>query len=560
MGVATTREVERVAASLGLLQEASPVFESANNVCNAGVLFFVPALLAQGLLKATTVYGKLRKGYYGLVSILMVLAFMYLSRIKCPEQLKNCKVGELGKLLGLDRVPEAKCLRYKIDQIVSQGKASEFNEALSREWIGTEASSFFYVDGHVRVYHGYQAHLPKRYVSREKLCLAGTTEFWVNNELGLPYMVVSGELNEKLKDILLSHIVPALLRDTAGRVSQSELDRNEDLARFTLVFDREAYDVPFFKHLWKEYRIAVITYRKAVKDFWKEADFSDYATLVIGKAVTMKLSEKAWKEDEVHFREIRKLSGNGHQTSIVTTYREGKIEVIAGKMFSRWSQENFFHYMVQDYDLDKLAQYGVEEVDTSKKVVNPSYKNLAYRMKKKREKLARLKAKMFAKIEGDLDSDLDRVKQIMEQQSEWQENITHYERDLDLLCEERKKTPYYIELKDMPAETRFNKLKVESKLFMNAIRMICYRAETAVANLLSPYYAKSTEEVRMLVKEIIQSDADMIPNYEKKRLTIRLHSLSTPRANRAAKELCAILNDTETIYPATDLILAYETV
>ena len=495
-----------------------------------------------------------------MVSILMVLAFMYLSRIKCPEQLKTCKVGELGKSLGLDRVPEAKCLRYKIDQIVSQGKATEFNEALSREWIGSEDPSFFYVDGHVRVYHGYQANLPKRYVSREKLCLAGTTEFWVNNELGLPYMVVSGELNEKLKDILLSHIVPALLRDTAARVSQSELDRNENLARFTLVFDREAYDMPFFKQIWKEHRIAVITYRKAVKDLWKETDFADYTTLVIGKTVTMKLSQKAWKEDEVHLREIRKLSGNGHQTSIVTTYRQGPIEVIAGKMFSRWSQENFFHYMVQDYDLDKLAQYGVEEVDASKKVVNPSYKNLTYRMKKKREKLARLKAKMFAKIEGDLDSDLDRVKQILDQQSEWQENISNYERDLDQLCRERKKTPYYIELKDMPTETRFNKLKVESKLFMNAIRMICYRAETVVANLLSPCYARATEEVRMLAKEIIQSDADMIPDYEKNKLTIRLHTLSTPRANKAAKELCNLLNDTETTYPATNLILAYETV
>ena len=64
----------------------------------------------------------------------------------------------------------------------------------------------------------------------------------------------------------------------------------------------------------------------------------------------------------------------------------------------------------------------------------------------------------------------------------------------------------------------------------------------------------------MLVKEIIKSDADMIPDYEENTLTIRLHSLSTPRANRAARELCSILNDTETLYPGTNLRLAYETV
>jgi hypothetical protein len=55
---------------------------------------------------------------------------------------------------------------------------------------------------------------------------------------------------------------------------------------------------------------------------------------------------------------------------------------LAGKMFSRWSQENFFRYMVQDYDMDKLVQYGVEEVDPDVKVVNPSYKNSVYRIKK----------------------------------------------------------------------------------------------------------------------------------------------------------------------------------
>ena len=50
MGIAARRETERVAASLGKLPEALPLFEPANNVCQAGVLWLLPALLAQGLL------------------------------------------------------------------------------------------------------------------------------------------------------------------------------------------------------------------------------------------------------------------------------------------------------------------------------------------------------------------------------------------------------------------------------------------------------------------------------------------------------------------------------
>ncbi len=41
-------------------------------------------------------------------------------------------------------------------------------------------------DGHVRLYHGQQTELPRRYVARQKLCLRGTTDYWVNDALGQP--------------------------------------------------------------------------------------------------------------------------------------------------------------------------------------------------------------------------------------------------------------------------------------------------------------------------------------------------------------------------------------
>jgi hypothetical protein len=437
-GIGTTREEDRAAASLGLLQEAEPIFDRSNNVCNAGVLFLIPALASQGLLKATKIYSQLRKGYYGLTSILLVMSFMFLNRIKCPEQLQSCKVGELGKLLGLDRVPEAKCLRHKIEQIVEQHKASEFNQVLCEEWINKEEPAFFYIDGHVRVYHGYQATLPKRFVSREKLCLAGTTEFWVNNETGIPYLVVTSELNEKLKDVILNQIVPALLRDTASQISQEELEQDKEKARFTMVFDREASDLPFFKQLWENYRIAVLTYRKAVKDDWPETDFKDESTIVIGKRTTMKLAEKPFEYDGMTMREIRKLSENGHQTSMITTMLKESTSLLAGKMFSRWSQENFFRYMVQDYDLDRLVEYGVEEVNPEKNIVNPCYKTLSYRIKKIREKTARLKAKLFTKIERNLAENIDTVKEHLQQESQIQETLSAYSAQAERLREDGK--------------------------------------------------------------------------------------------------------------------------
>ena len=52
--------------------------------------------------------------YYSTLHVIVLLAHMALCRIKAVEQLQYQPPGELGKLLGLDRVPEVRCLRRKL--------------------------------------------------------------------------------------------------------------------------------------------------------------------------------------------------------------------------------------------------------------------------------------------------------------------------------------------------------------------------------------------------------------------------------------------------------------
>src|SRR5208283_2560164 len=54
------------------------------------------------------------RGYYSTLHVIVLLAYMALCRIKAVEQLQYQPPGELGKLLGLDRVPEVRCLRRKL--------------------------------------------------------------------------------------------------------------------------------------------------------------------------------------------------------------------------------------------------------------------------------------------------------------------------------------------------------------------------------------------------------------------------------------------------------------
>ena len=477
---------------------------------------------------------------------------MALCRIKNPEQLKNHSPGELGKLLGLDRIPEVGYIRTKIHQITVQAKTDELHSCLLHFWVGTMPEMFFYIDGHVLVYHGDEANLPKRFVSREKLCLSGTTEYWINDQTGLPLMVITAELNEKLKSAI-EEAIPILLKETKLSAKAGE-------PVFTMLFDREAYEPAWFKYLWKKYQVAVISYRKNVKDKWDEIQFHKVDTQIYNTNVTMQLCELGTLLNGIWFREIRKLSEDDHQTAIITTHPSLPLQTVAVKMFSRWTQENFFRYMIENFDFDRMVEYGTEPVDQKLTIPNPEYKKLTYLLKKTREKKARLEARIYKKIEDSVVTNHDQLMQSIVKDSSLFDQISGYKVIINDLLEKRVKVPARINISEMPEDQRYNKLKGEGKKLKNAVLMLAYRAESALLGIISEFYKDTNKDGRMVLKEIFSSDADMIPEYQNHKLIIRLHSLSTPRANQAVKELCMLLNQTETYYPYTNLLLVYETV
>ena len=479
---------------------------------------------------------------------------MALCRIKNAEQLKQHPPGELGKLLGLDRVPEVGSFRRKLKQVIDQGKSEELHTALYQSWISEMPEMVFYIDGHVRVYHGKKAKLAKRYVSREKLCLHGTTEFWVNDQNGMPVMVITAELNEKLKEAIEIAIVK-LKKEIKAKENQAE---NTPL--FTMIFDRESYEPSWFKKLWEEHKVAIITYRKNIKDNWNENWFESKDIQVLGNDVTMLLCEKEIAIKDQWFREIRRLTPSGHQTSILTTHPLLIMDHIAVKMFSRWTQENFFKYLIENYDFDKMIEYGTQPCLYKKTIPNPKYRKLTYDLKKLKEKKARIEAKAYQKIHEQPNATIEELESKMSRASELIEQINSYDQEIRILKQNRKGIMSRITIDQMPENERYDKLKTESKKFKNAIIMIAYRAETSLYNIIKSFYKGHQNDGRMLVKKIMTSEADMTPDHINQTLTITLHSLATPRDNEAANKLCQLLTDSQAIYPGTNMRLIYKTV
>jgi len=563
MGTACTRPEERVLAALGLLNGAPTRFETCRDVSFGGVVCALPALAENGLFRHIHDCMKKLCGYYSTLHVIVLLAYMALCRIKVVEQLQYQAPGELGKLLGLDRVPEVRCLRRKLAALSSDDGPQKWAGLLSQDWLKAtpERAGALYVDGHVRLYHGSQTALPKRYVARQRLCLRGTTDYWVNDMLGQPFFAVERPIDHGLLEALKSDIVPRLLKEVPGQPTEAELKADRYRARFVILFDREGYSPAFFKEMWQTHRIACITYHKYPKDNWPIAEFALVeTTLPNGERVKLRLAERgAWigdKKNGLWVRETRKLTDSGHQVSLISTAFGKSALEDAARLFSRWCQENFFRYMMEHFAIDVLNEYRTEEIPgTTRPVVNPRRRELDRKKRSVKSKLTQSQAR-FAALTLHPESDEAAQARWEKQKAELVEAIEQFEQELQDLDDKSKQTPSHLEWDELPEADKFQRLAPSRKQLIDTVKMIAYRAETAMASIIRESLAR-TDDARSLLRDLFRSEADLVPDLEQRVLGVHIHPMSNPRSNRAIAHLLEQLNAAEFTYPGTDLRLIY---
>ena len=349
------RDVEgRMLASAGLMTEAKPVFAApAHGVAHGGVLAALPMLLRAGLLGAANRLFRLPDGFYGLTTILLFVAFMTLARVRNPEGLRYQAPGEWGAILGLDRCPETKTLRRKIRLLTSaEHTVRDWQSALARTWATEHDDDWatLAVDGHVKVYTGRNGRLPKHFVARQKLCMPASVSYWINALGGMPLLCLHKALDPKLIKALEQDVVPHLQQ--LGVVPEAAPDLTKPDAgvpALTLVFDREGWSPDLFKRLARR-GIACITWHKNFKgEDWPQQDFRTLEVPIHGpagtSATTVDLAEQPIVlRNGLTVRQIRRRLANGRQVPVITTHPQMPLVQVAGAMFSRWSQENFFKY------------------------------------------------------------------------------------------------------------------------------------------------------------------------------------------------------------------------
>jgi transposase-like protein len=547
-GVAIQRHAERALARVGHLTEAAPRFVAAEAVRYGGALLALPALLTLGVLEAgEQTYGALKNGFYGLRATLLVLAFMALLRIRTPEQLQGHPPGELGVLLGLDRAPEVKTLRRKLWELAGRRQATQFSQRLAERWVREQADALglLYVDGHVRPYHGTAHTLPEAWSARRRLCLPATTDIWVNQSDAQPLFVVTAPANDDLIAMLRREILPEIRRLAGER-------------RVTVVFDREGWSPKFFRELQTQ-GFDVLTYRKGAYAAWPRKAFQTVTGVVEGRRVSYELAERTIELlPSFRMREVRRLCANGHQTAIVTTREDWAIEVVAHRMFERWTQENFFRYMRQHFALDALVTYAAEPADPERTIPNPARKAMAKAVTASRTALGELEQAYGQQARTNAEAQRPTMRGFKIAQAGLSHQITALEAKCRTLQARLAALPKRVPVKAVLDEAEIVKLAPEAKHLTDTIKMVAYRAETALVRCLQPHYVRAEDDGRALLREMLLTNADIVPRPDDYRLLVRLHSLANPRSNDALAKLCDTLNALEVRYPGTDLKLVYQ--
>jgi hypothetical protein len=544
------RSGDRALARVGLLKDARPLFADADALPRAGVLLAVPLLVSHGLVDVFHhVYGSLGPAFYGLRTTVVVLFLCALLRIKRPEQLKEYRPEDLGRIIGLDRMPEVKTVRRKYAGLAAWQRGKQLMEELARRRIGKDPQrvAFLYIDGHVREYCG-QHRLAKAKKPQRQVVTRAATDILLHDTELEPLLVVTSEMNAKLTQVL-----EPILEDVKRLVPEGQ--------RITVVFDRGGFSVKLFRRLIQA-GFHVLTYRKGkirklsasafqkqrqkIDGQWREYELCDRARVRVGRLRPNR--KKGEKEPQyLWLREVRVLREDGRQTPILTDRADLQAVEVPYRMFRRWRQENYIRYMLDEFALDALLEYGAEEVDETLDRPNPKWAQLSQRLKAARAEVERLRAELGAEVTRNEEATRRTMRGFKIAHADLRGQLEEAEGRVQRLFVERKQIS-----KRIPA-TGVETLKKERKLIADAIKMAAYQVETELLGMLHEHYARAGEEGRTLLSAAFQSPARLeVADGE---LRVMIAAQASPHRTAALAGLCRELDERAVHFPGTRLRL-----
>jgi hypothetical protein len=204
--------------------------------------------------------------------------------------------------------------------------------------------------------------------------------------------------------------------------------------------------------------------------------------------------------------------------------------------------QNYFAYMMEHYDIDGLIEYGDDSLPGTHQVVNPRWRELDKAVRQTRQSERKLQAAIARTALNDGGE--------IQKNAESVEALQAVQEELKRLCAARKASPRKVTIDSLPETERPTQLPPLNKMLCDTVKMVAYRAETAMVALLRRHLKKE-DDARALIRELFVSSADIEPNALANTLTIKIHRMASPAHDRAIAALLEELTLQDFPHPET---------
>jgi hypothetical protein len=410
---------------------------------------------------------------------------------------------------------------------VRQGKVCKVSPELRA---ACEGPAVFYVDGHLRRYHGKQV-VRKGWRMQDRRVLPGSTDYYVHDEDGRPVFRIPVTSHDSLS---------AWLQPIAKRLREG-LGAEE---RILLAFDRGG---AFSKQLaeLRDAGMEFVTYERAPYPTIAESKFG---RTVVVRGETYQLHESRNKnlgDKRGRIRRIALRDADGKQINLVaisTASAEQLVAILLGgpsiKLPSgRWQQENAFHHGDARWGINQLDDRAVEPYPPGTIIPNPARRRLDQSLRlaraaegDARRKLACTTPELGALRRTAVEQDLA--------------DALALQRDLEAL---RPQTPTHAPIEETALAGKLVRHTGQLKRVVDVIRVVCANAESELATLIAPHMGRP-REAKKVIANILAAPGKVTVTDQ------AIHVRLAPAANRSEREamqhLFAALNQRGLVLPS----------
>lgn len=202
--------------------------------------------------------------------------------------------------------------------------------------------------------------------------------------------------------------------------------------------------------------------------------------------------------------------------------------------------------------------YQLAPVSETTRGVNPAARALAAQIKSQATQLTRRPAESgTGQWAGPWE--VEAAEPYQNRPTPWRQTREALEQERGVLQQKRPQGPSHLTLGELLPADRFQQFSRAKKHWVDPIKMVAYRAETALAMSWRAHRAR-TGDARALLREIFVTAADLCPDETAGTLTVNLPHLSNACSDRLASQWAEELKATETIFPGTQLRMVFKLV